>query len=229
MTIKMEQQVDSGIAEKHAAFEQVARERRSVRTYDPEWQMSREEIDDILQTAVLAPSSSNLQPWRFLVIQSEELKQKLLPIAFNQRQIVEASAVIAVLGDLRAYEKAEAIYASAVEAGYMPQEVKEDFVKRTVQTYGSLDEDRLKSIALVDGGLVSMQLMLAAKAKGYDTVPMGGYDASAFVQAFGVPGTWVPVMLIALGKASKEGRPTTRLPLSEVVHYETIRSPGPGK
>lgn len=209
-------------ATEEAGFYEVVRARRSVRTYDPEWSMSREEIDSILQTATLAPSSSNLQPWRFLVIQDAELKQKLLPIAFNQRQIVEASAVIAVLGDTRAYEKAEQIYGSAVEAGYMPQEVKVDFVKRTVQSYGSIGEERLKNIALVDGGLVSMQLMLAAKAKGYDTVPMGGYDADAFVQAFEIPKTWVPVMLIALGKASKEGRPTTRLPLSEVAHYNTI-------
>ncbi|ETT65684.1 NAD(P)H nitroreductase [Paenibacillus sp. FSL H8-457] len=53
-----------------------------------------------MRQATLAPSAANLQPWRFLVIDSPELKQKLLPIASNQQQVVEASAVIAVLGDL---------------------------------------------------------------------------------------------------------------------------------
>ncbi|TMV50239.1 nitroreductase family protein [Paenibacillus mesophilus] len=206
------------------SFLAVAKQRRSVRSYDPEWRIPQEELQDILETAILAPSSSNLQPWRFLVLQDAELKRKLLPIAYNQQQVVEASAVIAVFADPMGYEKAEQIYSSAVAAGYMPEMVKADFVKRSVQTYSSLGEDKLKSISLVDGGLVSMQLMLAAKAKGYDTVPMGGYDANKFMEAFDVPQRWVPVMLIALGKAAKEGHPTTRLPLSEVVFWDSFET-----
>lgn len=81
-------------------FFDVIRKRRSVRSYDPENKISREELTEILRQATLAPSAANLQPWRFLVIDSPALKQKLLPIAFNQQQLVEASAVIAVLGDL---------------------------------------------------------------------------------------------------------------------------------
>ncbi|TNJ68270.1 nitroreductase family protein [Paenibacillus hemerocallicola] len=221
MTIEVKQGAQTAT---NADFISVAAGRRSVRVYDSEWTISKEELQDILKTAIMAPSSSNLQPWRFLVLQNAELKRKLLPIAYNQQQVVEASAVIAVFADPLAYEKAETIYGSAVEAGYMQESVKADFVKRTVQTYGSLGEDRLKSIALVDGGLVSMQLMLAAKAKGYDTVPMGGYDADKFKEAFDVPQRWAPVMLIALGKAAKEGHPTTRLPLEEVAFWNSIEA-----
>jgi nitroreductase len=101
-------------------FLDVIRERRSVRAYDPAVQISREEMTEILELATLAPSSSNLQPWRFLVIDKPELKEKLLPIAFNQQQVVEASAVIAVLGDVESYKKADKIYGQAVEAGFMP-------------------------------------------------------------------------------------------------------------
>src|SRR5206468_12913140 len=103
-------------------FFDVIRERRSVRSYDPEVQISREEMNEILQETTLAPSSANVQPWRFLVIDSPELKQKLLPIAFNQQQVVEAAAVIAVLGDMESVRKIEKIYGQAVEAGYMPAE-----------------------------------------------------------------------------------------------------------
>ena len=48
------------------------------------------------------------------------MKKKLLPIVVNQQQVVEASAVIAVLGDVESYNKAEKIYGQAVEKGYMP-------------------------------------------------------------------------------------------------------------
>ena len=86
-------------------FLDIIQERRSVRTYDPTVKISREEMTEILELAALAPSSSNLQPWRFLVIDQPELKQKLLPIAYNQQQVVEASAIIAVLGDVESSKK----------------------------------------------------------------------------------------------------------------------------
>lgn len=210
MTMQIEQKQD---------FLTVVKSRRSVRVYDPNFAISKDEIDELLRTAVLAPSSSNLQPWRFLVIQDAERKQQLLPIAFNQQQVVEASAVIAVLADLKSYEKAELIYDQAVKAGYMSEATKTDFVSRTVGMYGSLPPAKLRDIALVDGGLVSMQLMLAAKAKGYDTVPMGGYDAAKFKEAFGISEQYAPVMLIALGKAAKEGHPTARMSVDDVTYW----------
>ena len=200
-------------------FFDVIRERRSVRSYEPIAHISRKEITEILREATLAPSSSNLQPWRFLVIDSPELKQKLLPIAFNQQQIVEASAIIAVLGDTESYKKAEQIYTQAVMKGYMSEDTTKSFIDRTVSVYSSLPREHMYQIVFTDGGLVSMQLMLVARAKGYDTVPMGGYDREKFAEAFAIPEQYVTVMLIAIGKAAKSGLPTTRLPIEDVLTF----------
>lgn len=200
-------------------FSDVIRDRRSVRSYDPSYKIPREELAAILGEAVLAPSSSNLQPWRFLVIDDDKLKEKLLPIAWNQQQVVEASAIIAVLGDLESYKLAEKIYNRAHEAGYMPEATKNSFVERCIAIYGSLSKEDATKIVSTDGGLVSMQLMLAAKARGYDTVPMGGYDAAKFAEAFGISERYVPIMLIAIGKAAKPGHPTVRLFVDEVTSW----------
>ncbi|MNI69671.1 putative NAD(P)H nitroreductase YodC [compost metagenome] len=67
-----------------------------------------------------------------------------------------------------------------------------------------------------------MQLMLAAKARGYDTVPMGGFKPDEFRELFHIPERYVTVMLIALGKAAAEGRSTARLPLDEVTQWNTF-------
>lgn len=200
-------------------FNKVIRERHSVRKYDPSWKISDEEIKQILGEAILAPSSSNLQPWRFIVINDQQLKEKLLPIANNQQQVVDASAVIAVLGDVEAYRNVETIYDQAVDAGFMPLEVRDMMVKYITHGYPNMGQERLKEIALIDGGLISMQLMLTAKARGYDTVPMGGYDDLAFRELFQVPERYATVMLIAIGKASVEGRPSARLPLEYVTNW----------
>lgn len=205
---------------KSTDFFEVARERSSVRVYDPNYQMPEADIREILEVAILAPSSSNLQPWRFMVIQDPQAKQELLPIANNQQQVVDASVVIAVLADVEAYKNAERIYSGLVEKGVMSEEIKDAYVNTIVKGYGSFPAEKALKVAMIDGGLVSMQLMLAAKAKGYDTVPMGGYDEDKFVKAFDVPHNLKPVMLIALGKGAKAGFGKNRLPLDEVLSWK---------
>ncbi|SEU00762.1 nitroreductase family protein [Paenibacillus sp. NFR01] len=203
-------------------FGKVIRDRHSVRKYDPSWVISNEEIQEILNEAILAPSSSNLQPWRFIVITDPEVKAKLLPVANNQQQVVDASATIAVLGDVHAYENADVIYESAIAKGIMPSDLGLAMAKRSREGYSSMPDQKRKEIALIDGGLVSMQLMLAAKARGYDTVPMGGFNPAAFRELFQIPERYETVMLIALGKAAVEGHPTVRLPLESVVQWNSF-------
>ncbi|BCG57577.1 nitroreductase family protein [Paenibacillus sp. URB8-2] len=214
----METQVENSLS-----FSQVIQERHSVRKYDSSRKMSDEEIHDLLNDAVLAPSSSNLQPWRFIVITDQALKEQLLPIAYNQQQVVEASAIIAVLGDLEAYRNVDKIWDSAVEAGHATPEVRNMMVENSWNNYSALSREKQKEIALVDGGLISMQLMLAAKAKGYDTVPMGGYNADQFREMFQIPQRYATVMLIAVGHAAAAGRQTTRLPLEDVVQFNGFK------
>ncbi|WP_342564458.1 nitroreductase family protein [Paenibacillus sp. FSL R7-0345] len=200
-------------------FNKVIRERHSVRKYDPSWKISDEEIKEILNDAILAPSSSNLQPWRFIVVTDQELKQQLLPIAYNQQQVVDSSVTIAVLGDIEAYRNAEKIYEYAEAAGFITAEIGSAMAKRSRDSYSAMPVQKLKEIALVDGGLISMQLMLAAKAKGYDTVPMGGFIPEKLRELFSISERYEPVMLISIGKAAAEGRSTARLPLDEVTHW----------
>ncbi|MFC0186687.1 nitroreductase family protein [Fictibacillus aquaticus] len=203
-------------------FFTVARERRSVRYYDPTYQLADSDLREILETAILAPSSSNLQPWRFLVIREQEKKEILLPIAKNQKQVSDASAIIAVLGDIDAYKNAGRIYGEVVEQGRMEKEFADFYVNTINEHYGNLSEEHATNVALIDGGLVSMQLMLAAKAKGLDTVPMGGYDQKQFIETFNVPANLKPVMLIALGKGAKAGFEKNRLPLDELITEESF-------
>jgi len=204
-------------------FKSVVESRRSVRAYE-NVEMSKEAITAILETATLAPSSSNLQPWRFLVANDKESKSKLISslMDFNKDRVAEASAGIVILGDLLAYEKADQIYSQNVEKGIMTEEIKNQFVQNTINGYSAMPQEKRKDVALIDGGLVSMQLMLAARAQGYDTLPMGGFNAAKLKEEFQIPDQYVPVMVIALGKKAQEGRPSTRLPLEDVTFWNKI-------
>lgn len=195
----------------------VIKERHSVRKYDPNYKISKEEIEEMLNLATLAPSSSNLQAWRFMVIQDEETKKELRAIAFNQEQVETSSAVIAVLGDKEMYKSVEKVYQSAHKAGYMDEANMNRLIESTLNTYPNAPEEARKNIAAFDAGLVSMQLMLIAKERGYDTVTMGGFNKEQFVDKFNVDDRYFPIVLIALGKAAEPAFQTIRLPLEDVI------------
>ncbi|AOK89311.1 nitroreductase family protein [Paenibacillus sp. SEL1] len=203
-------------------FKEIALGRRSVKVYDPSVKISREEMTEILTEATRAPSSINLQPWRFLVIDSPEGKATLAPLArFNQRQVETSSAVIAVFGDLNNFDNFEQIFGEAVELGYMPKDVKEMQQEKVAAHFAALDPVVNKETVLIDGGLVSMQLMLVARAHGYDTNAIGGFEKDQIAEAFGLEkDRYVPVMLISMGKGINDGHPSTRLPIDQIAQWK---------
>ncbi len=203
-------------------FMEIVKGRRSIRNYDTDVKISKEEMTQILEEATLAPSSVNMQPWRFLVIDSEEGKATLAPLAkFNQIQVETSSAVIAVFGDMNAVDQLENIYDTAVAKGLMPQEVRDRQVPAIQGMYSSISANDLKDSILIDSGLVSMQLMLVARAHGYDTNPIGGYEKDQIAEAFGLEKErYVPVMLLSIGKAVDAGYPSVRLPINDIADWK---------
>ena len=202
-------------------FDQIVNGRRSIKLYDPTVKISREEMSEIIAQASRAPSSINLQPWRFLVIDSEEGKEKLLPLAsFNSNQVKTSSAVIAIFGDLNNFDYAEEIFGKAVELGYMPAEVKEMQLNYFTPLFEEISKEQMKDTVMLDSGLVAMQLMLVARSYGYDTNPIGGYDKERIAEVFGMDKErYVPVMLISIGKGVNEGYPSYRLPVEAITTW----------
>ncbi|MBT2625451.1 nitroreductase family protein [Bacillus sp. HU-1818] len=203
-------------------FMEIMKGRRSIRSYDSSVKISKEEMTEILEEATTAPSSVNAQPWRFLVIDSPEGKEKLAPLAsFNQTQVTTSSAVIAVFADMNNADYLEEIYSKAVELGYMPQEVKDRQIAALTAHFEKLPAQVNRETILIDGGLVSMQLMLTARAHGYDTNPIGGYDKENIAEAFGLEKErYVPVMLLSIGKAADKGYASYRLPIDTIAEWK---------
>ncbi|MED4829930.1 nitroreductase family protein [Bacillus atrophaeus] len=203
-------------------FMEIMKGRRSIRSYDSAVKISKEEMTEILEEATTAPSSVNAQPWRFLVIDSPEGKEKLAPLAsFNQTQVTTSSAVIAVFADMNNADYLEEIYSKAVELGYMPQEVKDRQIAALTAHFEKLPAQVNRETILIDGGLVSMQLMLTARAHGYDTNPIGGYDKENIAEAFGLEKErYVPLMLLSIGKAADKGYASYRLPIDTIAEWK---------
>ncbi|MFC5648329.1 nitroreductase family protein [Paenibacillus solisilvae] len=200
--------------------EEVIKARHSVRQYKPNVKIPENTLNEILELAALAPSSWNIQHWRFLVIQEQAQKDLVKGIAYGQQQVSDASVVVVILGDLEANLTGHQIYGEAVDAGHLKPEIRDTLVGQIDGAYKN--EQVARDEANKNAGLAAMQLMLAAKAKGYDTVAMGGFDKNRLVEALKIPSRYIPVMMIPIGEAATPARPTARLSLDQLVINESF-------
>jgi len=200
----------------------ILKERYSIRSYDTSVKIDRQEMSNILQDAITAPSSLNLQPWRFVVIDSKEGKELIKPyMMFNSLQCDTSAAVIAVFGDMENASYAEQILSASVEAKLLTDDKKEARLEKIKQYTSSYSTEKAKEVVIFDCGMIAMQIMIAAKAYGYDTNPIGGYMKNELTEALGLdPNRYLPVILISIGKAAEESHDTIRFSANEITQWK---------
>ena len=203
-------------------FSDITFGRKSIRAYDETVKISHEEMLAMIQEATTAPSSVNFQPWRFVVVESAEQKELLKPLVkFNALQNDTSAAMVLCFGDLACYELGETIYDIAVSEGKMPQDVRDRQLASIVPMYQSLSTAQMNDIVKIDTSLAAMQFILVARAHGYDTNPIGGFDSDKLAETFGLDqNRYVPVMIISIGKAAEAGYQSVRLPAETITEFK---------
>ncbi len=186
--------------------------RRSVKAYDPDYVMPTDDVNRLLELAVLSPTAFNLQHWRFVIIEDLALRQQLRLIAWDQAQVIESSLLIVLCADLKAWEKSPHRYWQNADLAV------QDFILPAIDHYYRGKEQIQRDEALRSCGIAAQTLMLAAKAMGYDSCPMDGFDFDQAGKLIHLPDDHVISMMIAIGKALNPAHPRAgQLPLEEVV------------
>lgn len=193
------------------------RSRRSIKHYDDEYQMTEEEIAELLSLAVLSPTAFNIQNWRFVVVSDSALRQEIRKVAWDQAQVTDTSLFIVLTADLKAWEKEPVRYwENAV------QEVQEFMVPAIDAYYRDKDQVQ-RDEAMRSCGIAAQTLMLAAKSLGYDSCPMDGFDFDEVGKLIKLPEDHVIAMFVAIGKGTKEAWPRPgQLSLDEVIITNTF-------
>ncbi len=201
-------------------FSEIVQSRRSVKQYDPDHVISDAVLKEIFEEVRLSPSSFNLQHSIFICVQDEETQKKLCEAAWNQQQVKDCSAAIVVCGRLDAFEDAGAMWQTS------PQEVQDFMIPNAMNFYEGKDQI-CRDEAIRSASLAAMTLMYSARARGYDTGPMIGFDPVAVSRIVELPTDCIPVMLVVLGMAKGEPKPRPyRRPVSEVVRRNSFKGPG---
>ena len=170
--------------------------RRSVKQFDPSFVLSESDVAQLLRNAIYAPTSFNLQHWRFVRVTQPVLRQAIRAVAWDQAQVTDASELFVIAADVKAWERNPARYWQSADAE-----------KRQI-LLGMIDEfyrDRewiQRDEAMRSGAFAAQNMMLSARELGLDSCPMIGFDQDADAELIELPADHVIVMMLAVGKAA---------------------------
>ncbi len=191
---------------------QAVEQRRAVKVFDPNHRMSEAEIEKLMSLAKLSPTAWNMQNWRFVLVRDPALRQQIRAAAWNQAQVTDASLLVVLTADIKAWKKDPVRYWNNA-----PQPVQDYLLPAMTQFYEGREQLQ-RDEGMRSCGMAAMTLMLAAQEMGYQSGPMDGFDFDAVGKLINLPDDHAIVMFVVIGKGMQEPLPRfPRLALDEVV------------
>ena len=187
--------------------------RRAVKHFDPNHKMTEDEERKLLEATIQAPTSFNIQHWRFVILRDPELRARIRKeLGNDQAQMTDASMLVLFTADVKAWQKEPERY--WVNA---PKEVS----GLLVNWMGPFHEGRewlQRDEAQRSIGIAMQTLMLAAQDMGYRSCPMIGFDIEKVAELVNLPDDHVMGPMVAIGRGTKEPWPKPgQLLLEELV------------
>lgn len=194
------------------SFKDLAKNRRSVHNFKPDFKVSPQQWHDVLECVRYAPSGYNAQPWSFKLIQDDDELKTLHELCYKQDHILTAGNLVVVIGDVNF---------GVNEADRIVAEWKQyrNFTDQQCEAlHASLTKERAewkqREMVIRNCSLAAMTLMYAAEDLGLATCPMMGFRQLDLKRHLGLAEHELPIMLIALGESG--GEEDERLPRKSV-------------
>ena len=174
-------------------------ERRSVRSF-ADREVSDSLLDSIIERAMRAPTTGNMQLYTVVVTREEEMLEKLRPAHFSQPASISAKVLLTVCADFNRFTRWCEI--SGADPGY------DNFL-----SFAS---------AMLDATIFAQQIVTIAETEGLGTCYLGTvtYNADSVSEILELPEMVVPVACIAIGWPTNQGEVTERLPLDAIRCFE---------
>ena len=191
--------------------------RYSVKKFNHEI-IPQETLHNILESGKLSASSLGLQPYKIFVVESEEMKQKLIPAFYNPSQISTCSHLIVIISKKTIEENYIRGYFSHIsEVRETPLENLDLFKKSITQHISQKTQDEIFSWAEKQSYIVLANLMYAAAIENIDSCPMEGFRQDLIEEILGInPETEKVTVTLALGYRSEE---------DHFQHMKKVRKP----
>lgn len=188
--------------------------RHACKLFDTNRKISEDDFKYILEAARLSPSSFGMEPWRFLVIENQKIKEDLKPLCWNQNQITTCSHLVIIKTDNKALKDRDYILKMFKRRG-----LDEESTKAYIKRYENfLKNQNISCWSAKQCYIAAANMMSAAAFIGIDSCPIEGFDKDEVQKYLKVDGKNIEVVLIlAFGYRVKNPSKKQRLSLEEIV------------
>jgi nitroreductase len=173
-------------------------ERRATPSFDGT-PIPPEDLRQILDAGLNAPSGYNIQPWRFVVVQSPEQKKRLRAACYNQGKVEEASAVIVACGDADGWRRDLDLMLESGRKGGMPESYAVQAQNSVPNYMSSFSSSQMQGWLNKQVMLAFTHMLLMAEVMGYDTAPMEGFEQDKVHEVLRLPLSYWVVALLGVG------------------------------
>lgn len=198
--------------------------RYAVQTFDTTKTVEKEKLHAIVESGRLAPSSIGIEPWKFIVVENPEVREKLKAVGYGQPKITDAHCliVIAYRTDLKENIARERLERTA---RIQKQDISEfGGLKQMLDgAITSRSEEQLETWAKAQAYIPLGMMVETAALLGVDSGPMEGFDANAVDEVLGLKTKHLhATSMLALGYRGEDAmadRPKVRRDFDEVVEF----------
>ncbi|HWU44664.1 MAG TPA: NAD(P)H-dependent oxidoreductase [Bdellovibrio sp.] len=185
----------------HSKIQEALEWRYATKKFDATKKISAQDWKTLTESLKLAPSSFGIQPWKFLVIQNPELREKLTPLSWGQTQVTDASHYVVFLYK----EKIDQAYVEkfinrVAEVRGAPLESLDGYKNMMIENLVKGPEEKIRVWSQRQAYIAMGFLLETAALLKIDATPMEGFDPAAYDKVLGLEGTgWKSVVSVALG------------------------------
>ena len=181
--------------------------RYAAKKLDPAKPVAQDKVERILEATRLAPTSSGLQPYEIIVVTSAEVRQRIVPIAWNQAQITDGSHLLVFAAwDNYTAERINHMFDLTNEVRGFKNEGWENYRNMLLANYPKRDAELNFQHAARQAYIGLSAAMMAAAFEEVDCTPMEGFDANALDEILGLRARGLrSVVILPLGYRQPEG------------------------
>jgi nitroreductase len=195
------------------------RKRRSIRKFKPD-PIPEGKIRLLLESARLAPSGTNTQPWRFIVVKDNDTKKRLQEAAHNQRHVKSAPVIIVCCADLKAFKEFPERVDELIESGALPERTREVFIPYLSKGMDTVTKDVLMVAAAANVAIAVEHIVLQAVEIGLGTCWVRWFEDDKVKEILDIPEHVEVMALLPVGVPDKEPSQRPRLSLDKIVYSE---------
>lgn len=196
--------------------------RHACKVFDETKKISHEDLEFILEVGRLSPSSFGMEPWKFLVVQNREFKEKIRPFCWNQPQITTCSDLVIILSKIEVLKPKNEYVGKMFARRGLSQEYYDKYlsVYESHLSHTMSSDENILAWGAKQCYIAMANMMTAAATIGVDSCPIEGFEKENLEKLLGInTKEYQLAVIVPFGYRIDPQSSKFRLDIKEVVEF----------